>query len=154
MYAFGSSYHLHSFLHSFNRHLCSIYYVLSFGCKIMNKTDKISDIMEFIPKQELDLMFSNWKIDLPKENHLVASWNAVLWWRKQCWEETKQKRMKWGGGGSKRISGGIATCFKFEPSDENLSSLLRDTNGWLPLNMPNGMNPYLEYGGGLTHPLE
>lgn len=40
----------HSLPHLFSRHLWTIYYVLHFGGKIMNKTDKISAIMEFIPK--------------------------------------------------------------------------------------------------------
>lgn len=49
----------HLFLHSLNRHLWSINYMLHFGGKIMSKTDEIPAIMEFRSKQELDLMFSS-----------------------------------------------------------------------------------------------
>lgn len=33
--------------------------MLHFGGKLVNKTEKITAIMEFISKQELDLSFSN-----------------------------------------------------------------------------------------------
>ena len=59
-YNFGSSIICHLFLHSLNRHSWSVYYVLHWGGKIMNKTKKIPAIMKFLSKHELDdLMFSN-----------------------------------------------------------------------------------------------